>query len=626
VWSGGKAYATDVPLPTGPASRWRIRDGLLAVGHDTRTTGYVTPVSTYTGAGAAHEVVGLTTIALDVALDDLELADGALYVIGRRSGDVVVRVFGDLAADVPAGADLYTETDTNPGLRWLLAINEGRFYRMRPGGINDTELFVHDLATGALLDTITLPLVVGASPGNIFQVRGDLLTLMTGSSARTLRLFSLAMLSSSAESLSAIVTDLCARVGVFVDASELLDSVPGYVRSRPMSVRAALEPLQQAYAFDAVEVGGVVKFRKRGGAPLGGVLTRAECLAERGATMVRSVDVELPQRITVTYSALSRDYLPGSQQSQRYALGSDSELLVELPIALADDKAAQVAELLRLDAWHSRERVELATSLDWLALEPGDVVGVEGSGGEYLVRVTETGYEYPLTLRVGGILESVLGWSSAAVGADLSTPPQAVAAAGRTELYVASAPLLRDADLEGGFYVFAHGWAAGWRGCEVWRSLDGSLWSALGTITRAATVGSVLEVPSASARPEHVEGGGSILVRLHSGALSGVADAAFYLGARVALVGLEVIAFRDVVQETATDWRVSYLARGCRGSEAAIASHVVGERFLLLEPSAWLRVEAPALGATAYFRGVSGGAVAAASRGRGAAGPAGSGR
>jgi hypothetical protein len=146
----------------------------------------------------------------------------------------------------------------------------------------------------------------------------------------------------------------------------------------------------------------------------------------------------------------------------------------------------------------------------------------------------------------------------------------------------------------------------------VWRSLDGSLWSALGTITRAATVGSVLEVPSASARPEHVEGGGSILVRLHSGALSGVADAAFYLGARVALVGAEVIAFRDVVQESATDWRVSYLARGCRGSEAAIASHAVGERFLLLEPSAWLRVEAPALGATAYFRGVTFGAVAAA--------------
>ena len=37
---------------------------------------------------------------------------------------------------------------------------------------------------------------------------------------------------------------------------------------RPMSPRAAIEPLALAYAFDAAEAAGTLAFRQRGGAPV----------------------------------------------------------------------------------------------------------------------------------------------------------------------------------------------------------------------------------------------------------------------------------------------------------------------------------------------------------------------
>ena len=66
--------------------------------------------------------------------------------------------------------------------------------------------------------------------------------------------------------LDALVATILADAGITdVDCVALEESVDGYVIDRPMSPRAALEPLALAYAFDAAEVAGVLSFRPRGG-------------------------------------------------------------------------------------------------------------------------------------------------------------------------------------------------------------------------------------------------------------------------------------------------------------------------------------------------------------------------
>ncbi|MCP4101071.1 MAG: hypothetical protein GY750_06560, partial [Lentisphaerae bacterium] len=69
-------------------------------------------------------------------------------------------------------------------------------------------------------------------------------------------------------SVGSVVSDICIDSGLSesdIDVTDLTDAVGGYVRTRPMTARAAIEPLMMAYYFDAVESDGKIKFVKRGG-------------------------------------------------------------------------------------------------------------------------------------------------------------------------------------------------------------------------------------------------------------------------------------------------------------------------------------------------------------------------
>ncbi len=65
--------------------------------------------------------------------------------------------------------------------------------------------------------------------------------------------------------LAALVAERCLRVGFTAyDVTGLAGVVVGYVRDRPMSPRAEIELLMNAFSFDAVESEGVVRFVPRG--------------------------------------------------------------------------------------------------------------------------------------------------------------------------------------------------------------------------------------------------------------------------------------------------------------------------------------------------------------------------
>ncbi|HEX5499894.1 MAG TPA: glycoside hydrolase TIM-barrel-like domain-containing protein, partial [Thermomicrobiales bacterium] len=68
------------------------------------------------------------------------------------------------------------------------------------------------------------------------------------------------------DGLLAAIFDDCGLSGV--DTTDLTGIVDGYVVDRPMAPRAMLDPLTLAFAFDAAEQEGVLRFRQRGGAPV----------------------------------------------------------------------------------------------------------------------------------------------------------------------------------------------------------------------------------------------------------------------------------------------------------------------------------------------------------------------
>lgn len=71
----------------------------------------------------------------------------------------------------------------------------------------------------------------------------------------------------------------------------------------------------------------------------------------------------------------------------------------------------------------------------------------------------------------------------------------------------------------------------------------------------------------------------------NSAPLESITQAELLAGGNAALVGDEIIQFREAVQSDHGSWTLSGLLRGRRGTQYAIAGHVANETFVLLTPA-----------------------------------------
>lgn len=103
----------------------------------------------------------------------------------------------------------------------------------------------------------------------------------------------------------------------------------------------------------------------------------------------------------------------------------------------------------------------------------------------------------------------------------------------------------------------------------------------------------------------------SITVRMIAGgdALSGITDAELVNGGNAALVGDEIIQYRDVVDNGDGTYTLSHLLRGRRGTDVFTGSHAPAERILILD-AATLQADSVDLGLldqTLWWRSVTDG-------------------
>ncbi len=176
--------------------------------------------------------------------------------------------------------------------------------------------------------------------------------------------------------MAAILSDAGAPA---CDVSALGDGPDGYSIDRPMSARAAIEPLAQAFAFDAAEDGDQLAFRPRGGMPVL-ELADADCvLPDRGAPLrlTRAQETELPREVSLGFVDGRNDYRRGAASSRR--LVGSSTRLVQSDIAMVTGgKAAERrADIWLQDLWAGRESADFALPPSLLALTPGDVVAAD---------------------------------------------------------------------------------------------------------------------------------------------------------------------------------------------------------------------------------------------------------
>lgn len=380
--------------------------------------------------------------------------------------------------------------------------------------------------------------------------------------------------------LAALVAERCARVGFTdVDVSGLNGVVQGYLRDRPMSPRAELEMLMAGFAFDAVESGGVLRFRHRGGAAVA-TFDMDDCVAPEGddaeaITLTRGQETDLPDVITVAFTDVAKDYQSGSVSRSRLAGYSARVSNTGLPLVMDQVQAQAIADRILPEAWIARETAQFALPPSQLAIEPCDTVNlvVDGQTLPFLVRrVLDAGSRALEAVRTEAALYGP-------VLPGFQPPPVPVPTVyGPAALMVLDLPLLLDGDVAEAPYVAAG--AIPWGGVTVMDSATGVDFAVDTVLPIPATLG---ETVGAFARgPLDVWDLANVLtVQLYSGELASLTADAILAG-RVNALAIQTGDDWEIVQfVTATLigdrlYEIRQLLRGRLGTEPAMVASLAG--------------------------------------------------
>jgi hypothetical protein len=415
--------------------------------------------------------------------------------------------------------------------------------------------------------------------------------------------------------LSEIVSDVCVKAGLTagqIDVTELTDEVDGYIIPSLMPARAALEPLRQAYMFDAVESGAEIRFVKRGGASIAtltvddiGAGKDGEAVAP--VTVERAQETDLPQHVTVSYFALSADHQTGAQQSQRMATVSQQRINTQLPIVLADQTAAEIADVLMYDAWMTRVRRTVSVPMAHAYIEPTDIITVDDGEFSYVMRVVARS-EQDGVITLQCVDEDIAIYSPTSTGSVTAGGGSAVRVVGATYMELLDIPIVRDTDDGAGYYVAVGGEYDTWTGSRLYRSADsGANYSAVTDITTESAIGTASTVLGDFAGGNIVDEANSVDVLLVCGSLSSTTAAGMLSGSNLFVLGDELLQARSCELIAADTYRLTGLLRGRFGTESGMSTHASGERFVVLSETTTARIASPLaqVGIEARFKPVT---------------------
>lgn len=366
-----------------------------------------------------------------------------------------------------------------------------------------------------------------------------------------------------------LATSLCNRALATVDVEIDADTrtfIDGYVIDRPMSARAALEPLAALFSFDGAISDGRIGLFSRVGAKVHDLLKDDLVPGDAGelATFSRGQDSELPRRFSISFYDGASDYRPASVHARRIEGASSRETARDAAVVVSRVQAQQRCDVLLQDIWVARETARFSLRPGRLDIQIGDLVSLPDKP-ECAYRIVRLTDGLVREAEAHMVEPEVYDHTISMVDRIVSLP---VAVAGPLQAYVFSLGLVRD-----GFRAlqYAAAYADPWPGAVgVWRR-SGDGFVNTDTITRRAIIGKTLDVlgPGVTSRFDYAN---TLTIRLVGGALSSLDDVQALSGAQsLAVCGpdgeWEVLSFANATLVEAGVWRISRLVRGLGGEE-----------------------------------------------------------
>lgn len=394
--------------------------------------------------------------------------------------------------------------------------------------------------------------------------------------------------------LSAIVNNLCQRSGLDanqIDTTSLDNLVDGYVISSQTTIRKIIDNLRLAYFFDGIESNSKLVFSKRDKSEISIEINSDDLIFlennSEKLSITRNQEIETPNKLDVVFINKINSYQVGNQHTIRNQNINFNNRTINLPIVLTDQNAKNIADILLYHLWLERNNYQFNLPVKYSYLEPSDVVNVFVNNQTHTIRITEIDFAKPGILQIKGVSEQLNSYDFYNDFGNLNNQLEVFQDIATSKLEILDLPLLPNDSSENGYLRFAiSNMGKNWQGASLFTSDDaGDNYSSIATTDQACTLGTV-----ANALPKGVIGvfddkSQIEVLLLGDKTLEAKSQMSVLNGANLAIIGNEIIQFKNAELLAPQKYKLSSLLRGRFGTEHHIESHLSGERFILLDDS-----------------------------------------
>jgi hypothetical protein len=425
---------------------------------------------------------------------------------------------------------------------------------------------------------------------------------------------------SVAEVVERLCVDCADLPEAWVDVTDIESiTTPVYALtvSQVSAPRVTIEMLMGCYFFEAFARGNVLHFRKRAGAAVATIPYEDLGWHAQGQSQpeafgrVAGDSLPLPVQIALVYSDVNSDHQTDTQWSDRVQGAQGSIAVFQVPLGLTPSIAKIIADARLADMYAALRTAHIGLSLAYSRYEPTDVFIVESHDGSQfrmrsLKRVdSESVIDHDLVLDDATIFEQ-LGLTVGGTGAQTIVLPVPF-----TEMEILDIPLLRDADNSPGLYVATKGTTDQWRTADLFDSPDDVNYTYLQTVDAEATFGTCTTTLGDWTGGTVMDEMSHVTVNVDRGILSSTtyADMLLNLSVNMAVIGNELVQYRDATLIATGIYKLTGLLRGRRGTEWAMLDHTAGERFVALGTTGmrFLPLQVSDLNRERYYKAASAG-------------------
>lgn len=406
-----------------------------------------------------------------------------------------------------------------------------------------------------------------------------------------------------------VLSDLMNRAGIdesLYDLSELPEvSTPSFVMGYSIgtnsSYRNAMEPLLEAFEIDAAEIFSQLVFRQKRRSVDYTIDYNEMANKNSGAgpetplRLSHRDPIEMPKTFDVRYKDPEREYQTNSARFDRQVAPGVQRSVVEMPVVRQPHLMKAYARDKMRILWAERISGSWSLGRKYTHLAPSDLVTIQNSPDgrfDFTFKVTKTTRKDNGDMEMEGVRQ-IANLYVPAEGEtdDISVDRFFETQSGSsqiafTEEYFLDIPTLREQDNELAFYYALAGSGNNWPGATLYELVNGQ-WIEEVVSAGSARAGQVEDFSENFTKVTNyysIDFENTVTVQLYNpnDELTSVSDTLFLQLANIMLVGEEIIAFKTATALGEGRYVLSTLMRARLDTEDHVATHFIGEDFVLL--------------------------------------------